>query len=717
MVGSSSGRFKNPGLKKELTLFDVYAICTGAMFSSGFFLLPGIAFAQTGRSVMLAYLLSGVLILPAMLSKAELSTAMPRVGGTYFYLDRSFGPMVGTVGGLGTWVAMVLKTAFAFIGIGAYLGLVLHFDSTALALCLTGFFLILNVAGAKEASWVQRMLVAVLVGILTLFVIQGLCVPSVEPATRTPPTPYLKDGLAGLLSTIGLVFVSYAGLTKVASVAEEVQDPDRNIPLGMVLSLISATAIYGLGTYVLIEVLDPIQFARPDLTPIASAAGAVFDWMPSGLALGLIIVAAIAAFASTGNAGILAGSRYLLALALDRRIPAGFARIGRFRTPTLSVLATAVAIVLCIVTFDVTQVAKLASAFQLLIFALVNLAVIIMRESRIDSYDPGFRSPFYPWIQMAGFVIPFLLIAEMGHVAILFTFGTVTACLIWYGSYARPRICVTGGAIDHVFARLARRHAQSSGSDLDLELRTILQEKGLRKRDPYDEVVARAFVLDVEPTLGYRKVASQAAELIASRVSVDAKRIADGLLADNPFGLFPAQTGVALPHVRLEEIDQAELVLVRCRQGLSVGGPGLADDVSDRARYHAIVFLVSPERHPRIHLRVLAYIALCLERDEFLADWLAAESPQALRETLLRHERFLSLRLAPGLNSASMIGRRVRDLDLPEGSLLAAIRRGDGHVIFPRGNVRLMEGDQITIVGAAIDVQTLHKRFSGTAGP
>lgn len=102
-------------LAKQLHLRDVVAVCTGAMFSSGFFLLPGLAAARAGPAVVLAYLLAGLLVLPAMFSKAELSTAMPRAGGTYYFLDRSLGPLMGTVGGLGIWVSLILKSAFTLI--------------------------------------------------------------------------------------------------------------------------------------------------------------------------------------------------------------------------------------------------------------------------------------------------------------------------------------------------------------------------------------------------------------------------------------------------------------------------------------------------------------------------------------------------------------------------------------------------------------------------
>ena len=230
-------------LKKNLTLFDVYAISTGAMFSSGFFLLPGIAAAKAGPSVVLAYLLAGVLILPAMFSKAELTTAMPKAGGTYFFLDRSLGPLAGTIGGLGTWLALVLKSAFALIGMGAYLVFIVDLPIKPVAVTLTVAFALLNIFGAKETSGLQRFLVVTLLGVLSLFILLGLGkIFSLDIAQmhRQQFTPFMPGGTDGLLATIGLVFVSYAGLTKVSSVAEEVQNPDRNIPLGMMLSLGSA---------------------------------------------------------------------------------------------------------------------------------------------------------------------------------------------------------------------------------------------------------------------------------------------------------------------------------------------------------------------------------------------------------------------------------------------------------------------------------------------
>ena len=146
-------------LKKELTLLNVYAIATGTTLSAGFFLLPGIAFNEAGPAVVLSYLIAAIPLIPAMFSMAELATAMPRAGGAYYFLDRSMGPFIGTIGGMGTWLALVLKTAFALIGMGAYLRIFWpNVSVVTLALILAVFFGIVNLFGARKqvrfrSSW------------------------------------------------------------------------------------------------------------------------------------------------------------------------------------------------------------------------------------------------------------------------------------------------------------------------------------------------------------------------------------------------------------------------------------------------------------------------------------------------------------------------------------------------------------------------------------
>ena len=99
---------KSKRLKKELTLLNVYAIATGTTLSAGFFLLPGLAASQAGPAIILSYLIAAIPLIPAMLCMMELATAMSRAGGTYYFLDRSMGPLFGTIGGIGTWLALTL---------------------------------------------------------------------------------------------------------------------------------------------------------------------------------------------------------------------------------------------------------------------------------------------------------------------------------------------------------------------------------------------------------------------------------------------------------------------------------------------------------------------------------------------------------------------------------------------------------------------------------
>src|SRR5690554_869678 len=161
-------------LEKELGLFDVFTISTGAMFSSGFFLLPGLASQYTGPSVFIAYLVAGLLIMPALFSIAEISTALPRAGGAYFFLDRSLGPMMGTIGGLGTYFALMFKTAFAIIGIGAYASIFWEVPVKTIAVMATVFFMVLNLLGAKKSSGLQNFFVTFLLVVLGAFIFDGL---------------------------------------------------------------------------------------------------------------------------------------------------------------------------------------------------------------------------------------------------------------------------------------------------------------------------------------------------------------------------------------------------------------------------------------------------------------------------------------------------------------------------------------------------------------
>lgn len=693
-------------LRKELGLFDVYALSTGAMFSSGFFLLPGLAAAQTGGSASVAYLVAALVMLPPMLCVAELATAMPKAGGAYYFLDRALGPWVGTVGGLGTWVALVLKSAFALVGLGAYLSIYFDLPIRALAVALAIAFMVINIVGAKETSGLQRALVVTLLGVLAFFIGAGLLelVRASGAPTVAERAPFLTAGIGGFLGTVGFVFVSYAGLTKVASVAEEVVDPDRNIPLGMMLSLATATFVYTVGVYIMVEVIPPARLYE-DLTPAATAAGEI-PGLSGPIGMAFVVIAALAAFASTGNAGVLSGSRYPLAMARDNLVPPGFARLGRFQTPTTAIVATAGLMILSIVALPIEDLAKLASAFQLLLFSILSLAVVIMRESGIQQYDPGYRSPLYPWLHVTAFIVPLWLIAQMGQLAILFTIGLVAAGTAWYLRYASSRVR-RAGAIFHTFARLGELRTPS----LDTELGHILREKGLRQGDPFRELVARAAVADFGERVDFDEVIDAAANRLTERTAVTQKQLALGFREELDAGFLPMDRGVALPHLRVDDLSEPCLVLVRTSAGIAA--PERSDSVIEAeeasgalSKLRAVFFLLSPSEEHSYHLRLLGHLASVAERDGFIEQWREADGPEELRAALLDQEHLRTLTATPGHDAADWVGVALKDLDLPPATLVAVIRRGE-RTIVPEGGTIIEEGDAIVVIGEPDVLQQL----------
>lgn len=678
------------------------------MFSSGFFLLPGLAAAQTGPSVIFAYFVAGILILPAMFSVAELSTAMPRAGGAYYFIDRSLGPLFGTVGGIGSWLALIFKSAFALIGMGAYIAIFIDLPITPVAIALTIIFGILNVIGAKESSWLQNVMVSTLVGILLFYVVQGLfSVFSLDffNIMREEFSPLFQFGVEGFFATIGFVFVSYAGLTKVASVSEEVQDPDRNIPLGMMLSLGTATFIYVVGVFIMVMLLEP-DALHADLTPVATAGEQFLTWLPGSAGLILVVIAATAAFASTANAGIMSAARYPLAMARDELIPTYFSRLGRFGTPTIATVATTIIMIFLLVAFNVESVAKLASAFQLLLFGILNISVIVMRESKIEGYDPGFKSPWYPWMQIAGFFISIFLIAEMGLLSIIFTIAIAAVSVVWYFSYSKGKV-EREGAIYHVHARLGQHQHEG----LEREMRSIMREKGLRREDPYELAVGQALVLDLPNDLHIDDITQKVSKHFAERVNIEADKIYDLFIEDYREGIIPVGNACAIKHVRVEEDIDTQVALIRIKEGLPFENINLEDNHQNMDDdLTSLIYLMSSSNDSGQHLRILAHMAEMIDTFDFKERWLNARDEAEIREILLRDERFINLKIKDHGPTSDMIDKQVKDLNLPGSTLITVIKR-NGSIIYAHGTTKLKTGDRLSLIGEKDDIKDLKEAY------
>jgi len=428
-------------LARHLGLGSVVAISVGAMMGSGIFVLPLLAAELAGPWVAVSYVVAALMVVPAMLSKAELATAMPVSGGTFVYLDRSMGPWVGTIGGMGTWLALSAKTAFALVGLGAYLVLFSSLNASVFALSVLGLLVLINIVGAGKASLLQKIVV-----VASAVALLGFAAWGGFTAQLAHFTPALPHGPEGILAGAGFVFVSYNGVTKVCSLAEEIKDPDRNIPLGMALSLGLVTALYAIIALVVVANVD-LAHVHHDQTPIATAAGAI-----GGPTFKVVMaVIAIIGLISMCNAGVLATARYPFAMGRDGLMPATFARVApRLGTPARAILLTAAVLVVLVLGLPVYELAKLASGFTIFIFAAVNLAVIVLRESRPGWYTPSFTSPLYPWAQLAGILGCIVVLWNLGWLPFLGIIGAVIVGTIWYFAYARRRTD-RRSVLDHLF--------------------------------------------------------------------------------------------------------------------------------------------------------------------------------------------------------------------------------------------------------------------------
>ncbi|MEM7159677.1 MAG: amino acid permease [Myxococcota bacterium] len=404
-------------LERSLGLLSVVAISVGAMLGGEIFLLPAVAAGMTGASLWLAYLLSALLVIPSAMTKAELSTAIPSAGGSYLFVERAMGPMAGTIAGLGLWLSLLLKSSFALAVLGSYLDLVLDIPTAPVAMGLLVGVVALNIVGVRKVGKVQTFVVGGCLIVLIGLVFVGA--PQIERLhilhARPGDPPWLANGMSGLLATVGLVFISYAGVTKIAAIAEEVRDEARNIPLGIVISLSVIALVYTLVAWVLAGIFSPAELTG-DTTPIATLANEVVG----SVGVPIIVATAFAALVSMANAGLLAASRFPFAMARDKLAPDVFQRVHRrYMTPHWAIALTGGSMATIVLLFDVVKIAKLASAFMIAAFVTVNVALIVFRESKAQWYEPRFRVPLYPVMPIIGVVTGLAILVAMGSVALV----------------------------------------------------------------------------------------------------------------------------------------------------------------------------------------------------------------------------------------------------------------------------------------------------------
>ncbi len=442
-------------LERKLGLASVVIISLSAMLGSGLFVLPALVMLDMGggtaplAGIWLAYLLAAIAILPAAVSKGELSTAMPSSGGSYVYIERTFGPMVGTVTGIGLWSASMLKSAFALIGFKAYLWVLeellnVSIDIEIAALILLAMIVIINILGVSKIKKVQTPIVLLMIVFMLILSFWAILTMELDWSAAFGPDAFggtWDEVWKNVAHSTAFVFVAYAGVTKIAAVGGEIKNPSRNIPYGILLSLLISCLLYVFITIVMVATVSPDSYmangeARED--PVYVFAHAI-----GGHTLGVIsAVFAVTVVTSMALAGIMATSRFPFAMARDNLLPRALENVHtKYQTPHLAIWGTGVAMALSITFLPVHDIAKLASGFKIMIFIIINACVIVLRRASPAHtwYQPEWKSPMYPFIQIFGILSGAFLLYVMGWMAILGGIGCCLLGVVTYYSYGKSR--------------------------------------------------------------------------------------------------------------------------------------------------------------------------------------------------------------------------------------------------------------------------------------
>ncbi|UCG35095.1 MAG: amino acid permease [Candidatus Omnitrophota bacterium] len=608
--------------KRKLKLLDIFCIASGAMISSGLFVLPVLAYKYSGPAVILAYFLAGLLFIPSILSKAELLTAMPKTGGVYFFIARSFGPFLGIFGGLAAWFSLGLKSAFALIGIGTFLEYfvpeVSYFQIKLVAAYFCVVFMIINFYSVKLSARIQNGMVFFLFLACIAYIIFGL-----NRSDSQNFIPFLPHGMKPFLPVVGLVFISYGGITKVASIAEETENPSKTIPLGMGLSFIAVQTLYVLCVAATIGILSPGQLTST-LTPLTHGALKI-----GGLAFCIVMsLAALTAFFSTANAGILSSSRVPYAMAKDDLLPNRFSLVSKkTRTPYFSIIITGLFMLSLILFLDLENLVKTASSLQIILFMLANLSVIIMRESKMINYRPTFRTPLYPWIQIFAIIAYGFLIFEMGRIPLIISFSFVGISLAWFLFSARK--LKRQSALLHLVERITAKELVDT--TLEEELRTILHKRDNIIKDRFDHLIEECPVLNIKERMTRDEFFEYISKILSGPLGFSPEKIKQLLIKREEESHTVIEKGLAIPHIIVPGQNKFEIVVVRATEGI-VFSP-------DEEPVHVMFVLAGSQDERNFHLRALMSIAHIVREHNFYSYFMRAKNEEVLRLLILSSAR------------------------------------------------------------------------------
>ncbi len=424
-------------LERTIGLTGAVAIGVGTMVGAGIFVFPGIAAGRAGPAASASFAVGAVVALLVALPASELATAMPRSGGGYYFISRGMGTFAGTVVGIGLWLGLVFASAFYLVGFAEYLSALVGVNSsgfvTASAVAAGVVLTTVSLTGTENVAKVQNVVVAVLLSILVAFLSYGVMdAPGVFVSTAVPEQ-YAPFVCAPVPSSAALVFTSDLHLAQIVACAGEVRIPSRSLPLGMVGSVVVVGVMYVVTVFVATSAVGSDALRGFGETAVVEVARQLLG-APGALA---VVAAGLLATVSSANASVLASSRAVYALSRDALLPKRAAAVNlRYGTPHVALALAGGPVVVLASTGRVEVLAEVASFLHLVMYGLICFALIALRRSPPDWYDPDFRTPLYPVVPALGGVASFALIYYMQRASKIVGVFVMVAAAAWCFYYA-----------------------------------------------------------------------------------------------------------------------------------------------------------------------------------------------------------------------------------------------------------------------------------------
>jgi APA family basic amino acid/polyamine antiporter len=364
-----------------------------------------VAIGYAGPSVIVSIVIAGIVGSFTAFSFAELGSAIPKEGGAYAYAYDMISPSVGFIVGC-LWIfAQIVAGSAISLGFASYfVAMFPVFSVKIVAVAAATALTALNLVGVKQSTAVNNVLVIVKIVVLCLLI--GFGVFFFKPQNLAQFTP---NGLFGILQGAAFIFFAYLGFGRIATLGEEVKNPERILPLSILTALAISITIYTLTGFAATGLQDYRILALSG-SPLAEAAKATGNQaLVSAVSIGALI-----ATTSVLLTNLIGLSRVAFAMARNNQLPKSIAKISsRFGTPYVSILAMGTLLAVLVLVLDLKQAAAITSLSILCVHLAVNVSAINLRRKRTSS--AGFKVPLYPLVPSLGLVSCLILMFSLPY--------------------------------------------------------------------------------------------------------------------------------------------------------------------------------------------------------------------------------------------------------------------------------------------------------------